>query len=416
MWLPAETTIKLSDLRDAVGKDAAFRRIRKLQPAGGQGDKIFPPTYPGERNSDPPRHIFERRRIDGEDVWCVLVDSVQSQANRMEEALLTATEERSVQIQIPYVAVDFSAAGLEPLERITSLDAPHRIYDAILRDSLLESTPFMESEEGHRLASAKPAHATVLLETSPTALVFGAWHSQGGGGGLGAKFPRTLVSEIMAIGTPVEEFLVDQRTGEIRPRTSGRRTGSRIDPLGILRKVEVFNGASGWSTDKTSAGKGAKKVRPSEINHGNIAPTVQPLGVTCDYAEHRATITLAGIRRLRFGGGKQDAAGRTLVAALGLLAMAEQDAFGYALRSRCDLVCEGAPSLELVHWDGQTTMVDIDLTLARQLYREAYQEAEEAGFEFRSLRLQPQDKLVEIIRQSRELALGGKGEDDGDEA
>ena len=403
--------IEFSDLKDAVSKDAAFRRIRTLQPVGAQGDKIFPPTYPGERKDDPPRHVFEQRRIDGEDVWCVLVDSVQSQANRMEEALLAATEAGSV--QIPYVTVDFSAAGLEPLERITSLDAPHRVYDAILRDSLLDDTPFMQSGEGKRLASAKPADATALLEISPTALVFGAWHSQGSGGGLGAKFPRTLVSEIMAIGTPVEKLPVNQQTGEIA-RTSGRRTGSRIDPLGILRKVEVFNGASGWSADKTSAGKGAKKVRPSEINHGNIAPTVQPLGVTCDHAEHRATITLAGIRRLRFGGGKRDAAGRTLIASLGLLAMAEQDAHGYALRSRCDLVCEGTASLELVRWDGQTAMVGVDLDLARQLYRQAYQEAEDAGFKFRSLTLQPQDKLVEIIRQSRELALGGKGEEEDD--
>ena len=404
-------TIEFSDLRDAVSKDAAFRRIRTLQPVGGQGDKIFPPTYPGERSkNDPPQHVFERRRIDGEDVWCVLVDSVQSQANRMEEALLAATEEQSV--QIPCVTVDFSAAGLEPVKRITSLDAPHRVYDAILRDSLLEGTPFMESEEGKRLASAKPADATALLEISPTALVFGAWHSQGSGGGLGAKFPRTLVSEIMAIGTPVEEP-VNQRTGEI-VRTSGRRTGSRIDPLGILRKVEVFNGTLGWSTDKASAGRGAKKVRPSEINHGNIAPTVLPLGVTCDHAEHRATITLAGIRRLRFGGGKRDAAGQTLIASLGLLAMAEQDAYGYALRSRCDLVCEGAASLDLVHWDGQTAPVEIDLDSARQLYRQAHQEAEDAGFEFRWLTLQPQDKLVEIIRQSRELALGGKGEEEDD--
>lgn len=404
-------TIEFSDLKDAVSQDAAFRRIRKLQPIGGQGDKIFPPTYPGERNNDPPRHVFEQRRIGGEDIWCVLVDSVQSQANRMEEALLAATEEELV--QIPYVTVDFSRAGLEPLERITSLDAPHRVYDAILRDSLLKGTPFMQSEEGRHLASAKPADATALLEISPTALAFGAWHSQGSGGGLGAKFPRTLVSEIMAIGTPVEDFLVNQRTGEIDYRTSGRRTGSRIDPLGILRKVEVFKGASGWSTNEASAGKGAKKVRPSETNHGNIAPTVQTLGVTCDYAEHRVTITLAGIRRLRFGGGRRDVAGRTLIASLGLLAMAEQDAYGYALRSRCDLVCEGTASLEIVHWDGQTASVEVDLDLARKLYQQAYQEAKDAGFEFRWLKLQPEDKLVEIIRQSRELALGGQGEEEG---
>ena len=407
-------TINLGSLNDAISAGAAFRRISRLQPIGGRGDKLFPPTYPGERINDPPRHVFERRRIDGKDVWCVLIDSVQSQANRLEEALLAAADGEGGDdpLPMPYVTVDFRGAGLEPLERVTSLDAPHRVYDAILRDSLLDGVTFMQSEAGRSLAAASPADATALLEVSPTALVFGAWHSQGGGGGLGAKFPRTIVSEIVAVDTPVEEILVDQRTGEVRARTAGRRTGSRIDPLGILRKVEVFKGASGWSTDQKAAGKGAKKVRPSEINHSNIAPSVEPLGVTCDYAEHRATITLAGIRRLQFGSGERNAAGRALVASLGLLAIAEQDARGYALRSRCDLVCEGAVPLELVNWDGSSTAIEFDRALAQALYREAYRQAEDAGFIFRSLMLTPQDKLVEIVRKSRELALEGEGGDD----
>ncbi len=407
-------TIDFRDLSDAVNAGAAFRRISRLQPIGGRGDKLFPPTYPGERNNDPPRHVFERRRINGKEIWCVLIDSVQSQANRLEEALLAATDGEDVgeSLQIPYVTVDFRGAGLEPLERITSLDAPHRVYDAILRDSLLNSIPFMQSDEGRRLAAAKPADASVLLEISPTALVFGAWHSQGEGGGLGAKFPRTIVSEIVAVDTPVEEIVANQQTGEMGARTAGRRTGSRIDPLGILRKVEVFKGSSDWNTNQKSAGKGAKKVRPSEINHGNIAPTVDALGVTCEYVEHRATITLAGIRRLRFGSGERDITGRTLVAALGLLAIAEQDARGYALRSRCDLVCEGTAPLELVRWDGTATTVEFDRASAQALYRQAHRRAEEAGFNFRSLSLTPQDKLVEIIRSSRNLALEGEGGED----
>ena len=403
-------TIDLHTLREAVGGDAAFRRVRRLQPVGGQGDKIFPPTYPPERRGAPPRHVFERRRVDDGEVWCVLIDSVQSQANRLEEALLAATEEEGGDgpVPLPFVTVDFGGAGLAPLERITSLDAPHRVYDAILRDSLLDGVPFMQSEEGHRLAAAKSADATALLELSPSALLFGAWHSQGEGGGLGAKFPRALVSEIMGVDTPVEEVVANQRAGEMEARTAGRRTGSRIDPLGILRKVEVFKGASAsdWSTE---AHKGAKKVRPSEINHSNIAPTVEPLGVTCDHVEHRATITLAGLRRLRFGGGARDAAGRALIASLGLLALTEQDARGYALRSRCDLVCDGDAPLELVHADGSTAPVALDREKARALYREARAQAEATGFRFRSLTLEPQDKLVEIVRRSRQLALEGEG-------
>ena len=253
----------ISTLHDAISSHAAIRRIRRLQPAGGAGDKIFPPTYPGEQRGDPPRHVFERRRNDDKEVWCVLIDSVQSQANRLEEALLSAATDGDA-LPLPYVSVDFSAADLHPLERITSLEAPHRVYDAILRDSFLDGVPFMQSEQGRRLAAAKPADATALLELSPTALIFGAWHSQGEGGGLGAKFPRALVSEIIGVDAPVEVEM-DPRARTSEPRNAGRRTGSRIDPLGVLRKVEVFKGPSGWSTEQGGAGKGAKKVRPSEI-------------------------------------------------------------------------------------------------------------------------------------------------------
>ena len=408
------TMLTESSLIYAIAHHAAFRRVRRLQPAGGAGDKIFPPTYPGSRQIDPPRHLFERRRGAGEDVWCVLIDSVQSQANRLEEALLAVAKEG---LPLPYVTVDFNGKGLDPLDQITSLDAPHRVYDAILRDSLAGDDPFMRSKQGKRLAAATPADATALLELSPSALLFGAWHSQGEGGGLGAKFPRALVSEIMGIDTPVDEVLVDLRTGETEPRTTSRRAGIRIDPLGILRKVEVFKGASvaDWSTAAEETGQRAKKVRPSEILHGNIISTVAPLGVTCSHAEHRVVITLAGLRRLRFGGGQRDVAGRALLVALGLVALVEQDARGYALRSRCDLVCEGVAPLELVRSDGSTESLELDRAGTRALYVEMHKRAVEAGFEFQSLTLTPQPKLIEVVRRSRELALESKGGEEDNE-
>ena len=110
----------------------------------------------------------------------------------------------------------------------------------------------------------------------------------------------------------------------------------------------------------------------------------------------------SGLRRLRFGGGKRDAAGRALLAALGLVALTEQDARGYALRSRCDLVCDGVAALELVHADGSKQPVEVSCREARDLYCEAYEAAEQAGIAFSSITLQPQPKLVEIVRRSRE--------------
>jgi CRISPR-associated protein GSU0053 (Cas_GSU0053) len=109
-------------LTRAVEEDAALRRRQILQPVGGKNDKIFPPTYPEERRGQGPRHVFERRRLNGREAWCVLVDSVQSQANRLEEALLAAL--RQGVITMPHVSVDFRGAGLVGITEITSLDAP----------------------------------------------------------------------------------------------------------------------------------------------------------------------------------------------------------------------------------------------------------------------------------------------------
>lgn len=241
-------TVKLSfeKLLDQVQNASAVRRRRRLQPAGGTGDKLFPPTYPGEGQNAPARHVFERRRIDGRDgeAWCVLIDSVQSQANRLEEALLRAAEEG--RIVLPRILVDFAGSGLNSIGAITSLDAPHRVFDAILRDSLLGDEPFLaKSAIGKRLREATPKDATGILEASPSALLFGVWNSTGEGGGMGAKFARAIVSEIIGVDVPVEEMPPDRRTGEVAIRTAGRRTGSRIDPLGILRSVEVFKGEAG---------------------------------------------------------------------------------------------------------------------------------------------------------------------------
>lgn len=253
--------------------------------------------------------------------------------------------------------------------------------------------------------AAKPADASAIFELSPAALLFGVWNSTGEGGGLGAKFPRCLVSEIIGVNVPVEE------ESEGHFVSAGRRTGSRIDPLGVLRKVEVYKSKEGWDVDQKKAGKDAKKVRPSEINHGNIAPSVVKLGITCDYVEQTSVVTLAGLRRLRFGAQKRTSAARALLAALGLVALLEQDARGYALRSRCDLVCDGVAPLELVKSDGSTESMELDLAEARELYGECVDAARQAGFTFSStpVVLKPQAKLVKIVRDSRDLALAGEG-------
>lgn len=407
----------LEKLQNAVANAAAIRRVRKLQPAGGRGDKIFPPTYPGEGRGTnvPPRHVFERRRINGDNVLCVLIDSVQSQANRLEEALRISRETGTV--GFPLIAVDFSNTEVRDIGRITTLDAPHRVFDAIVRDSELKGTRFRETEAGRRLTEAKAQGARAVYELSPTALVFGAWNSTGEGGGLGAKFPRCVVSEIIGVGVATETRL-DTRTGELVEEPSGKRTGSRIDPLGIRSAIAVYRSPNGdWSLDPPEQkGKDAPKaVKPSEINHSNIAPTVTPLGVSIDHALHSFVLSFAALRRLRFGAAAAaELAAHTALAALGLAAATAQDRNGYFLRSRCDLVPEESSSqaFEIVDANGGVEKVELDFGQACGLAAEAARAARAAGLGWneQDLVLQPQAKLVQLVAESRKLALRGEAE------
>lgn len=200
------TMLTLDQLKNAVENDAAIRGRARLQPAGGPGEKLFPPTHSVDRNERRPgaKYARERRRIPSEDPSkngddehdVVLLDSVQSQANRMEEALQHLWRDK--RIALPVVVVDFGDK-FPDLRGISSLTAPHRISDALLRDSLLGTTLFRHSELGKSFTDATPQAAAPLFRVCPTALVFGLWDSTGPKGGLGFKLGRNLISEIVGI-------------------------------------------------------------------------------------------------------------------------------------------------------------------------------------------------------------------------
>jgi CRISPR-associated protein Csb1 len=404
-----------------AGDTVAIRGTATLEPAGGPGDKIFPPTHAVDKNKRHEagaKYAFETRRIDGEAVKCVLIDSVQSQANRMEEALQALWDDR--EIVLPVVSVDFSAIAPE-VGRVTSLTAPHRIADALLRDSLLDGQLFRLSNIGKSFTDASTKNATALFQVCPTGLVFGLWDSTGPKGGLGAKFQRALVSEIVGINA-----------------TPGSKTEGRIDPLNILKKAaDIYVAADDnerWTTDIEKAKKYerddkdhrkggpirfGKEGKPSEVNHGNVTPSIDSVGggVTIDEARHTVVLSLASLRRLGFTAGAVEA--RTVLAALGLLAVFAAESRGHDLRSRCLLVPKRgcALKLEAVARDGSTTPVDLDLAGALALYNETVGKLP-GGINFDKpagealAELKPSPKLADLVKRSRELAAAdADGED-----
>lgn len=404
-------------LRSAVAGDfVALRSTVALQPAAGAAGKVMPPTY-GVPDSAPTRYAIEERRVDTERSRAVLLDSVASQANRMELALLEGWEVGELAFPVAYV--DFTDDGdLADLGRLTVLEAPHRIADAIFRDSLLDGTLFRLSDVGRSITDARPAAATALLRFSPSALLFGMWDSTGPKGGLGSKFQRAIVSEIVGF--------------DVEP---GVNVGSRIDPLGIEKdSAELYqhsDPSQTWTLEAAEAtkdekgkpkklGKDTKAGKPSSANHGNVTPSIDARagGVTISRAVQTTVLSLAALRRLRFpinSSGvrvplerRRDAEteARSVIAALGVAAIAYQHDLDYDLRSRCLLVPEHPVRLELLTRDGsEPTPFSVDRATAAAILRDATAAAERAGMGFHhdEVRLTPAPKLIELLKRSRDL-------------
>ena len=430
--------LDLDALRRAVGSTAAaFRCVTDYQPAGGRGDKVFPPTYEGGKYAT-------EERIDpktGDKRSCVLLDSVQSQANRMELALLDA--HRADRVELPLLVTRFDQDRLLRPFTVSSLEAPHRIADALFRDSLLDGVMFRRSPTGRILDTAGVRNATGMFGLCPTALVFGLWDSTGPRGGLGAKFQRALVSEIVGFDA-----------------VPGTNVASRIDSAEIRREAATLferasesSDAPNWTLDEGAAKRDKSKPRklkrqgrPSEANHGNITPDIafakdqngqiiydtvtaggrerkEPRvlgGFTISKAVQTTVLSLSVLRRMRFplrgateSDGKTDLAARTVLAALGLaagtLARADVD-----LRSRCQLFPDGDSCWQLLDRSNQPPE-EYELTSAAgfDLLEEAVAEAKRVGLPWEGvIELTPSSDLAELVRRSQVLAAEQVAEGD----
>lgn len=423
---PKELTLK--SLQDAVRSAAAFRCRRRLQPAGGEGDKVFPPTFAGAV------YAVEKRRVPGREgaVQCVLLDSVQSQANRMEQALQEALD--AGKLFVPHVVVDFSDHDpndsgteegqdklIDAVGKVTSLQVPHRLADAILRDSNLNGTRFRDSDKGKALNRMSVANATSLFEMCPTALVFGMWDSTGPKGGLGPKFERAMVSEAVGVGAEVADL----------------RRGVRRDPLEIRAAVKVIKNADkSWrmAQEQEKNGKNVWETgatEPSKINHSSVPFPKQRDqktdentydGVTIEYAEQTTTLSLIVLRRLRFpingaATGDGDLAARTVLAALGLAAATLAFESGIGLRSRCLLWPDGPMIWELLDKPGQSPkLFAVSSDQAVEILKQAIVVAIDAKLPWSEnpVTLKPSSDLVDLVRRSQleatkeDADIGGK--------
>lgn len=385
--------LTLEILTAAVGNAAALRSITRLQPVGGKGDKVFPATF------EQGKYALEKRRLDPADkaseVDCALLDSVASQANRAEEALLAAI--RSGKLKLPLIEVDFTEVNPSfqvDIPKLTSLEVPHRLADAILRDSELpDGTRFSASSYAQSWRKASPWNARAIYELCPTALLFGMWGSPEKPGGLGAKFERAYVSEIVAVDIT----------------KANDRKGYRIDPIAASSSVLVEKkvGEVGYKVVE-----GKKGLKPSEINHSNIPYSTENAGVQMSYAEQTTVISFGALRKLRFG--TADVEGRTVLAAIGLCGATLAAEQGTSLRSRCQLWPETERKWELLDKPGiQGSEFTLSSEEAISLLKQAVAQAEQSGLVWNQeiIQLRPTKELATLIEKSQ-IAQANKGSED----
>jgi len=223
------------------------------------------------------------------------------------------------------------------------------------------------------------------------------WDSTGPKGGLGAKFARAMVSEIIGYDVQI-----------------GKRTSSRIDPLQIRAGAKVVKNKDGsWELAKDAKTKGA--IAPSEINHGNIPPDIAAGGVTVRYALQTTVISLPALRRLRFPlDGKLDSdvdtAAQTVLAALGLCAAALAAEGGFDLRSRCLLWPTEPMKWEILATPGSSpTEFTLTGSDALKLFQDSVDAATRVGLPWRTepIVLTPSPNFVKLLQRSQELAATG---------
>ena len=303
----------------------ALHLRQSLLPVEGPGSVIFPPTY-----ADVGYNIDQLS--DGTKL--ATIDSVGSQANRMEPVFLAAragVPENPRACLVPQIEIAYGNQ-----KSVSILEAGHRLGDAVIR-----STELKEQAQEAFNALLDRYDVAPLARLAPTSLVFGVWDSRD----TQAKLPRIVQSTIRA-----EDVEVLTRSAQYNP------------PLDFA-DLEVFS-----ETDKEKqqgdpksplAKRGFVHV-PAVKTHGGI--------IARGPIRRDVTVNLVALRRLN---GENGQALRRYVLGLALVAAtAPLDGF---LRAGCLLTLDPDDSgvWQAVARRGKRETVSLDEAIALDYARSA---------------------------------------------
>jgi CRISPR-associated protein Csb1 len=302
-----------------------------LLPVEGEAGVVFPPTY-----ADIGYNIDQL----GDGTKVATIDSVGSQANRIEPIFKRAPESQSpnpLAALVPQVMIELGE------DRVVSiLDAGHRLGDALVRTSSLRDAAKKAFE-----LFLRTGDASAIAKLSPTSLVFGVWDSRD----TSAKLPRIVQSVI--------------RAWDVEPL----RRSAQYSPPVDYAEFEVFG-----EEDKAKA-EGNPKNPLAQRGFVHV-PAVNALGgiVARGPIVRDVTINLIALRRLGAVGHEKRL--RRYVLGLSLVSATEPlDGF---LRQGCLLTQKPGvgTSWEAVHRDGSRAAIDLNSARALEY---ALAAAEEFG-------------------------------------
>jgi CRISPR-associated protein Csb1 len=373
----AETTEVTKELLDTWATDpngpVALHLKQKLLPVetvdGDQGI-IYPPTYADiGYNIDT---LSDRSKV-------ALIDSVGSQANRMEPIFKVAPGTARDKWLVPQFEIvlrpekskkdemkkDTEKGGEETYrEKRSILDLAHRSADAVV-----QSSPTLRKLIEKAFQSLRQTgDAGSLCTLAPTSLVFGVWDSRGGTGEKRPRLVRAIIRawevdrlQAAAQFNSVWKALDEDQRGELEKEAKKQKT--KLSEKGFADAPAVFK----------------PKTKIPKYIDGAPNPEARVLGgvLVKGRIEREVTVNLVALRGLR--GKNDDETKHIRKYLLGLALLAATADIELFLREGCNLRYAGNDVWHSIPRRGEPTRVDLASEAGRRLIR-TYAETEAAHF------------------------------------